>query len=495
MIKLLYKLDRLKFKRSPVIDRLLIERGMIILMKGMILMYAIFLGLYLDFILAGLYKAEKPIQSFFRIIPYYFYIEFALRYFFEKTPTIEADKYLHLPIPKMNIVRYLLGKSFISYANILAIVLFLPFVYNQKFVFSGFNAVVFLAINILLLSWINHWFMIFIKTFKDSFLYVIIGLLVITGLAGLDYFEIGSFNLWISKILETILPSFWTMLILITVLVISYLAISNKYVHFLNEDSRDSTIFSVANNSLVFLSKYGLKGQIAEIEWKLILRHKKSKKFLQVCFFGLLYGFYFYNKGKTDNIHDLNGFELLFPALFTTGFFMMNFGQLFLSWNTSHFDFYISKPSGLSSLIQGKMVILLFSILVMTILSTPHLYFGGIFLAASVAAGLFNAGIIMHIIVLMSLIKPLPMDINNNGPFNYEGIGCAQYLMMVPTILGPLIVFSVLRYFLGIWGAVIGLGVIGAIGLMLFPFFASLSIFSAESKKYTIGENFRNKKY
>ena len=495
MIKLLFQLDKLQFKRSPVIERLLIERGMVILFKGLILVYSIILGLNLDTFLLVMYADEKPVEAFYKLLPYYFFIDFSLRYFFEKTPTVEADKYLHLPIPKATIVNYLLGKSFLSFINILAIFLFGPFVFNQIFMFSGFNSDVFLMINILLLSWINHWFTLFVKTLNDSQNYVVLGFVIISILAGLDYFEIGDFTLMLSQLMEIILPSFWTMIILSTVFVISYVLISRRFVNFLNEDFKNGFVFAIANSSLGFLSKYGLKGQIAEIEWKLILRHKKSKQFFQFCFLGLLYGFYFYSKGKTDNIHDLNSFELLFPALFSTGFFMMNYGQLFLSWNTSHFDFYISKPSGLSSLIQGKMVILLFSILVMTILSTPYLYFGGIFLAATFATGLFNAGIIIHFITLMALLNPSPMDINKAGPFNYEGIGCVQYLMGIPFLLVPLIVFSVLKYFLGIWGAVIGFGAIGAIGLMLFPYMATLSISNAEKKRYTIGENFRNKKF
>ena len=64
--------------------------------------------------------------------------------------------------------------------------------------------------------------------------------------------------------------------------------------------------------------------------------------------------------GKADD-KEINSLSLLFPAIFCTGMFIMNFGQFFISWNTSHLDFYFGKPSGLASLIKGKMMILLFS--------------------------------------------------------------------------------------------------------------------------------------
>ena len=207
----------------------------------------------------------------------------------------------------------------------------------------------------------------------------------------------------------------------------------------------------------------------------------------------LLYGFYKFSQ-EADS-HDINSFELLFPAIFTSGIFVMNFGQFFISWNTSHLDFYLNKPSGLSSLIKGKMMILLFSVLVMTAFSTPFLFFGSIFLAATIAMGLFNAGVNLHIITLISLTNPLPMDINKDGAFNYDGVGCAQFLMGIPIILLPLAIFSAIRYLTGIWPAIMLTGLIGLIGLILFPYTSQYSINKAERIKYVIGENFRNKKY
>jgi hypothetical protein len=452
------------------------------------------MGLGLNTFLTVLYKEIEPTKAFFKILPYYFFIEFILRYFFDRTPKVEADKYLHLPIPKKTIVQFLLLKSFFSFINLFVILLFAPFIIEVVSEALGNVAAILVVLNLVLLSWTVHWLSVLVKTLENSFNYVMFGLIIVSIIGGLDYFDFGFLTTWMGQFLENILPTSITFLILVSIFVLFYRWVSNRYVTFLNADTNQNSLFSLADNSLSFLSKYGLTGQIADVEWKLILRHKKSKKMLLSSLFGLLYGFYLYST-RASNLEDLNSFMLLFPAIFSTGIFIMNFGQFFLSWNTSHFDFYLNQPSGLSSLIQGKMLIFLFSILVMTILSTPYIYFGGVFLAAAIAVGLFNAGINMHFITLISINNPLPMDINNGSAFNYEGVGCAQYIMGIPFFVVPMVIFSVFKYLIGIWGAIIGLGAIGILGLILFPILANITITKTIRNKYAIGENFRNKKY
>ncbi len=494
MLKLLLHLERLQFKRSPVRDRLALERGMVILFKLLLLIYALIMGLGLNTFLTVLYKDVEPTAAFFKILTYYFFIEFIMRYFLEGTPKVEADKYLHLPIPKKTIVQFLLLKSFFSFINLFVILLFLPFILEVVSQVLGNVSAILVALNLVLLSWTVHWLSVLVKTLENSFYYVMLGMIIISIVGGLDYFDFGVLTTWMGQFLEGMLPTSLACLVLILIFLFSYFMVSSRYARFLNADAHQNSLFNITDNSLSFLSKYGLTGQIADVEWKLILRHKKSKNMLKASFFGLLYGFYLYGT-RLDDIGDLDTFSLLFPAIFSTGIFILNFGQFFLSWNTSHFDFYLNQPGGVSSLIQGKMMIFLFSILIMTILSTPYLYFGGIFLAATIAVGLFNAGINMHFITLLTIRDPLPMDINNGSVFNYEGVGCAQFIMGIPFFVVPLLLFALLKYWLGLWGGIIGLSLIGIIGLMLFPVLANLTISKALNNKYTIGENFRNKKY
>ena len=164
MLKLLFYLDRLQFKRSPVIDRLLLERAIIILFRILLLIYAVLLGINLPGALAFVYKTktiESPIYNFLII---YFSVEFIIRYFLDKIPKFEADKYLHLPIPKKTIIQYILGKSFFTITNILATLIFIPYCISQNSIF--------LAISIIFLSLSLQCITALVKSLENSLLFV-----------------------------------------------------------------------------------------------------------------------------------------------------------------------------------------------------------------------------------------------------------------------------------------------------------------------------------
>src|SRR5699024_4785605 len=79
--------------------------------------------------------------------------------------------------------------------------------------------------------------------------------------------------------------------------------------------------------SLSFFSRFGLAGDMANLELMLILRHKKSRTYLFIYGLFLLYGLFFYSD---DSFTTKTGFYVyfMFISIFITGIFLIQYGKL-----------------------------------------------------------------------------------------------------------------------------------------------------------------------
>ena len=88
--------------------------------------------------------------------------------------------------------------------------------------------------------------------------------------------------------------------------------------------------------SIGFFSRFGLAGELANLEWKLIIRHKKSRTYLMLSAFFLLYGLIFYTNPMYQSEDGGVSAIFIFVGVFITGIFMIQYGQQFLSWNSGN---------------------------------------------------------------------------------------------------------------------------------------------------------------
>src|SRR5699024_12311030 len=156
-----------------------------------------------------------------------------------------------------------------------------------------------------------------------------------------------------------------------------------------------------------------------------------------------------------------------FVRIFITVILLMQYGQRLLSWNSSSFDFYLSQPGGARELIKGKILVFAAISSLCFLLSVPYVFYGWKFLFLHLVTFLFNIGINLHIIVLMALWKPKPMDLNKSAMFNYEGVGIAQFLMALPFLLLHYAIYLPVAYFSNWQWGLIALVVIDIIGIII----------------------------
>lgn len=493
MIFELIRLQFLKSLRSTSFAKSVLVAIFLVFLGLLLLSYVLLAGLFLSRIIEQLAEGQDPVQVVCSGLIFFFLVEFMYRYFLQGLPVIELESLLHLPIGKRKIIHILLVRSFVSPLSIIALLLFLPFSFQEIAPEFGVASAIFWIGTVVMISWVLHWFMLWFKQrFEDSLIGVLIVFAVLLLGAGSTY--MGWFNLGVivAPFFTFAIASFVPLLIS-TVLCAAcyYLAYSfylkNAYLEDLSKEEEARFV----NKSFGFFSRFGLAGEMADLEWKLIIRHKKSRTYLMLSAFFLLYGMIFYDNPQYHSDDGGFNFIFIFVGVFITGIFMIQYGQLFLSWNSGNFDFFINRKDGIAALIKGKYLLLLSVSFLCFLLSVPYVYFGWKFLLIHLATWLFNAGILIHLIIYLALWKPKPMDLDKGGMFNYEGIGAAQFLMVIPMMVAPYVVYVPFALLINEYAGLAALAAIGLLGLLGFNKLSQININRVLRNRYEISSSFR----
>ncbi len=490
----LIRLELLKSFRSTAFAKSLMVAIFLGFLAIMLLGYLLMAGIFLSKILGELAEGQDPIQVLNAGLIFFFLVEFMYRYFLQQLPVIELESLLHLPISKKKIMHMLLGRSFFSMLSIIALVLFAPFAFTEIATEYGISGAVSWLGTVVFISWSLHWFMLWFKQrFEDSLIGVVIVFIILLLGGGSTY--MGWFNLGelVAPFFTFAMSSFLPLAVMLVVCLVGYYLAFSYYLHnaYLEDLAKEEEARFV-NQSVGFFSRFGMAGELANLEWKLIIRHKKSRTFLMLSAFFLLYGMIFYNNPQYNDSGDGSfSFIFIFVGVFITGIFMIQYGQLFLSWNSGYFDFFLNRKDGVKNLVRGKYLLLLSISLLCFLLSIPYVYFGWKFLLIHLATFLFNAGVLIHLIVYLAIWKPKPMDLNKGAMFNYEGVGAAQFLMIIPMMVAPYVIYVPFALIFNSYVGLLALGTIGVVGILFFNKLSTINVNRVLKNRYEISSSFR----
>lgn len=492
MIVQFIRWEILKSVRSTSYARSLLV-GLFLLFVGLLLLsYVLLLGLALKPIIVEGLGQEDAVLFLNKSMIFFFLFEILYRYFIQRLPVIELESLLHLPISKDKIIHFLLVRSFISPLNIMAALLFGPFAWTEIGERYGVGAAYTWFFTIMLTSWSIHWIMLWFKQrFEDSLMGVVVLFLVLLAGSGSTYFGFYDPGTIFAPIFSFALESPIPLIFMLGVFVCAYVLCFGYYRrHAYLEDLMEGEDIRFANQSFGMFLRFGLIGEMADLEWKLIIRHKKSRTYLMLCAFFLLYGLLFYIN-PAFQAEDGFSYMFIFVGSFITGVFVLQYGQLFLSWNSSNFDFFLKLSGGMEALVRGKYLLFIAISCLCFLLSVPYVYFGWDILFIHIATFLFNMGVTIHLVIYLAIWKPKPMDLSKGAMFNYEGVGIAQFLMIIPLILAPYVVFVPFSLLISDYAGLIALAVVGAVGIMAYSKLSQLSVNKVLANKYEISSSFR----
>lgn len=488
MVSILLSHGWKKFTRSSAFAKEAAASVFMGIMALMMVGYSLALGFGLNYLITEGLNQPDSFMFINMLLLYYFVLEFVMRYMIQNVPVLDIQPYLHLPIKRSHMMHFLLGKSLVHVLNISVLLLFTPFAFTivtGKFgIAAGWSWL--LSIWIVSLS-LHYVVILFKKKLDDSIWGILTIVLLFSGLAAADYYQ------WfrLSDVSATIFSATTQpvmLLILFPILAGLYFFNYHIFIQGVYTDEQLSKTVSRKSQEFTFLKGLGNIGDWISLELKLILRNKRPRTVLYMSAMFLLYGLFFYTQ-KTYT-EGMPGF-LLFVGIFITGIFMINYGQFLFSWQASHFDFTLTRPVSLRQFIESKYWLLNTVTLFCFLLSIPYAYFGWNIVFNHLMLTLFNMGVNIFIILNMAMWGPKKLNLTKGGSMNYEGVGAAQWVMGIPILVSPYIIYTPFaiagRHDLG----VLAIGMIGLIGIVLRPYLLTFTTKRLERLKYSIAEGFR----
>lgn len=492
MLFLLLKHQLLRATRSDSFGRSLFLMAVMLFFGIFILGYIIALAFSLESIMREMLDISDPVAVLNKFLIYYFFSEIISRYFLQKLPGADIDSYLHLPIKRSTVTHYLLGKSFLSPFNIIVPILFAPFAFSAVQESVGLQGAIGWYFTLVFLSWSIHYGLIWLRRKAGENLRSVILIVIVIGiLAVFEYYGLISFGSFTEPLFVSALQGFVVPIILLGVLIGCYYL---SYKYYLNNSYQDelssesSEIGQIQN--IGFLDNFGTVGDLINTEIKLIIRHKRPRNSVFLCFLFLFYGLLFYP--DMEDFGRMNLVMMIFLGIFITGIFILQYGQFLMSWHSNFFDFFSVNPITSEDYIASRFYLLSAVSLFFYVLSVPYVYFGWQVLLVNTAMLLYNIGINTFVIIRLSLWGPQKIDLKGKSAFSFQGIGAAQWVMGIPLLFGPILLFVPFA----VWGTamhgIIFLGILGLLGLIFRNSIIHYCAIRLQKARYSISASFRS---
>jgi hypothetical protein len=446
-------------------------------------------GLGMSHLLVYFFPNQDVIKSFNGIILYYFAFDFIMRLQFQELPTLSIIPYLHLKIQKSKIIKFLNVKALFSAFNLWPFFIFLPFCFIKIAPSLGAVTTIMYIVSIFSIMIFNNYMVLYIKRKSiTNTLYTFLGLVVIAAFAALEYYKVISIMAGSDVVFRAITaqPLFGFAFTIAAIAIFyfnSNFLRKNLYVEELStkQEKKGSTDYA-------FLNRFGKVGELAALELKLILRHKRPRSSVILGFFFLFYGFIFYKEKSIDR--DAFG-QMMFGAIFMTGVSIIIYGQFMFAWQSAHFDGILANKINFKDYIRAKFLLFTIGCTIITLLASFYGFLSPKLLLLHLAAYLYNIGFGTVVVLYLATLNYKRLDITKAASFNYQGTGATQWLLMFPYALTPILIyvpFGVLNK--PYWGLV-AVSVFGLAMLLLRGFWVNYIAKRLELQRYKIAEGFR----
>ena len=473
MISHFLKLEWKQFIRSASFGKSIVLK----ILMGFFALYFILsfltIGIGGYFILKKIFPESDPLQIVNSYLLFAILGDLIFRYLMQKLPIMNIKPMLTLQIKKSTLVHYVLGKSSFSFFNILGLFFYIPFA--LVLIKEGYNVagvLGWLLTMILIIQSAN--FLNFIIN-KNNIAFAILTLILIS-LIGLQKFDIvdvvGSGGSIFDNIYTNPIYSLFGVVVLISLYQLNYKQLhSQVYL-----DAAVSVKVEEANTSdLTWANKFGDVAPFIKNDIRLIWRNKRTKTVFLMSFLFLFYGLFFFTQETYREMPAI----LMFAALFVTGGFTLNYGQFIPAWDSAHYKMLMSQSFRYRKFLESKWVLMVAMTTILYVLSFPYLYFGTDIFLMITAGAVFNIGFNSLFLLYSGSFNRKKIDLTKSGFGNTQGTSATQFLIIVPLMLLPMLLFWIFNKYVGHNAGFIVVATVGIISLLL--------------KKYAM--NFIEKKY
>ncbi len=176
----------------------------------------------------------------------------------------------------------------------------------------------------------------------------------------------------------------------------------------------------------------------------------------------------------------------VFAGIFISGIFMINFGQFVPSWDAAYYQMIMSQNIPMRKYLASKAALISFSIIILTILSTPYVYFGWNILLIIFTCALYNLGVNVPLLMFTGSFNKKRIDLEKSPFMNYQGTGAAQWLVAIPLLAVPLGIFYLFYQLFSFNIGLLVIGILGVIGILLRNYLMDRITIQYKKNKYAM---------
>ena len=447
------------------------------------------LGVALYPILKDLFPEQDPVTVVNQYLLLWLGLEFVWRFMLQTLPVMNIKPLLVTPIPKKKVVNYVLTKSLFSFYNLLPMFLFVPFAAFSVYKGQSFLSMFGWTVAVLSLSLcVNYANFLLKKKFADNLKELLPYLMVVAVLAGLEYFGIFSITEVFGAALDYIVAM--PFLELIPVLLVIGLYIWNQknlLRRFYLDESLKGKTQAANTQEFLWVRKFGDIAPFLQLDLKLIWRNKRPKTTIWMSLLLVSYGLIFY---PNDSYADFQ-IIFVFVGIFMTGIFMINFGQFIPAWDASYFSMMMSQNIPLKKYLASKIGLMTFSVVVLTILTTPYVYFGYHILILNLACAVYNIGVNVPVLLYAGSFNRKRIDLEKSPFMNYQGTGAAQWIVGIPLMVLPVLIFWGIEALVSFNAGIVTMAGLGILGLLLRKPIMDFIELAYKKNKYAMVQGFK----
>jgi hypothetical protein len=387
----------------------------------------------------GLKKANlDPLFEVNRYVIYYLIFDLLIRLFLQKIPVLNIRPLLNLPIKKSIIVNFSLGKTMLSFFNLVHAFFFVPF--SVVLLYEGYNplSVIFWHLSLMSLFYVNNFLNILLNN-KD---YLFVIFIVIFGALGVsqyyDYFNISDYTV---GFFQGLFETNYLFLIPIVLVLGLYLITFNFFKKNLHLDTGLSSKHDVAKTEeFVWLDQFGNVGTFLKNDIRLIKRNKRSKTTIFMSFLFLFYGLLFFSGGI--EAYD-NPMMKMFAGIFVSGGFLFTFGQFVPSWDSAYYPLMMTQNIPYKGYLNAKWWLIVIATAISSVLASFYLYFGLETYLIILVGAVYNIGVNSHLVLLGGAFTKTPVDLSSSkGAFgDKKAFNVKTMLISLPKLLLPMFIY------------------------------------------------------
>jgi hypothetical protein len=438
------------FRRNPMFERDLWIKIFMFLSFGILALEFLTFGFFFDRFLLETGSYERAIDTFNAIILYVFAADFAIKFIFKSSRSIQIVPYLTLPVKRNCLFDFLLQKEFTSFWNFYFLFLIIPFAFKAITPFFGFGTAVLYILFFYLLCIVNS---LFVKCINNlikisAWFYIFAACITFLPFAFplVLKMNLGDYTQQTGEWLLENNPLVWIGLI---ILFIVLWIVNRQQMHReLYRELQEEKIGKAASfSSLSFLERFGETGAFINLELQMITRSKRLKSQFGGILFLIVY--FFWQIYADHSVFRDNTFFLLFFGIFTVASLGLVMGQYLFLTESSYFDGLMSRKLSIYNLLKGKYILYSSVSAVFSLLMLVPVFSGKLSLLTVVSLLFFVTGPIFFLIFQNAVYNKMYFNLFEGGMMNWKGSSSNTMIISMITMFIPALIVSFIQILFG----------------------------------------------